>query len=502
VPREVLQDRYRLDVRVATGGMGEVWRGTDLALDRRVAVKLLRRDHTQDEDGIARFRAEAQHAGSLSHPNIAQVYDYGEAGPGEPGYLVMEFVDGQSLAQVVDEEPLDAARTMDVVAQAASGLAAAHGSGLVHRDIKPGNLLISADGQVKVTDFGISHAAGSAPVTRTGELIGTPAYLAPERASGAPATPAADLYALGVVAYQCLTGRVPFAGEPLAVVIAHIEQSMPPLPASVPAGVAALVTELTSKDPGARPSSAAEVAARAGQLRAALARSTTDPLEMPVRTAARPGTAPALAGGPAGRDDAGDGSPSRAAHRARALAGRAARAGVVFAGIGGASLIGWMLLAAPASAPAGRPPVPAPTAHRGGNPRDVAAQHPGAADHSTGAGAGNAAVRSPGQTTVSKPSAQALPPSAPVVTPSPTAHGPSGTPTAPPTPTPTAPTGTPTPTPTQPTPTGTPGPTATPGGGAASSPLNSGPATLTGVQTVLAGVQNVLAVDGNRPAAR
>jgi serine/threonine-protein kinase len=269
----LLGDRYQLAGRIAVGGMGEVWRATDLVLGRAVAVKLLR-SGSGSEAEHARFRTEARHAGSLSHPGIACVYDYREADPPHPPYLVMELVDGPSLARVLDAGPVDAARTMGMIAQAAAALQFAHTAGLVHRDIKPGNLLVSQDGNVKITDFGIARAAGSASVTRPGALIGTPAYLAPERVTGAPAAPAADLYALGIVAYQCLTGRLPFEGPSLTVALAHLERPLPRLPAHVPAGVAALVADLTAKDPRARPASAAEVAARAERLLAALARTT------------------------------------------------------------------------------------------------------------------------------------------------------------------------------------------------------------------------------------
>ena len=266
----MLDGRYRLDTPIAAGGMGEVWRGTDLALSRAVAIKLLHPEHASQPDGLARFRAEAQHAGSLSHPNIAQIYDYCEPAPPDPAYLVLELVDGPSLARHLDGGPLSPARTLDVIEQAASGLAAAHRAGLLHRDIKPGNLLLSHDGLIKITDFGIARAAGSLVHTRTGALTGTPAYLAPERFAGAPATPASDLYALGVLAHQCLTGQLPFAGDPLVVALAHVERDMPPLPDSVPAELAALVADLTRKDPRARPASAVAVLARAGLIRAAV----------------------------------------------------------------------------------------------------------------------------------------------------------------------------------------------------------------------------------------
>jgi serine/threonine-protein kinase len=285
----LLEDRYRLDEPIAAGGMGEVWQATDLVLDRPVAVKLLRPGFAGQEEGLARFRAEARHAGVLSHPGIAKIYDYRE---GDPPYLVMELADGPSLARLLDEGPADPALTLSLIAQAARALQAAHEAGLVHRDIKPGNILLSQGRHVKITDFGIAYAAGSAPLTRPGVLLGTPAYLAPERALGAPATPAADLYALGIVAYQCLTGRVPFDGEPLAVALAHRERPLPPLPPAVPAEVAALVADLTAKDPSARPASAAEVAERAEHLRAAL--TATGPVRRR-RHDRKPGTLPTRA---------------------------------------------------------------------------------------------------------------------------------------------------------------------------------------------------------------
>ena len=267
----VLAGRYRLEGPVARGGVGEIWRATDLVLGRPVAVKLLRTEYAQHPEVLARFRAEARHAGSVSHPGIAQVYDYGENGAAASPYLVMELVDGPSLARVLAAGPLTPADAMDVLAQAAAGLQAAHAAGLVHRDVKPGNLLVGPSGLVKITDFGIAHAAWSAPITQTGALVGTPAYLAPERIMGGPATPSSDLYSLGVVGYQCLTGTVPFEGIPHEVTAAHRHRTLPPLPPAVPAGAAELVLDLTAKDPAARPASAGEVAARAGRLRDALA---------------------------------------------------------------------------------------------------------------------------------------------------------------------------------------------------------------------------------------
>jgi eukaryotic-like serine/threonine-protein kinase len=333
--------RYRLEGRIAAGGVGEVWKGTDEVLGRPVAVKLLRAEYAQHPRAVARFRAEARHASALSHPGIAQVYDYGEAGA---PYLVMELVGGPSLAQVLRDGPLDPGRVMDVVAQAAAGLQAAHGAGLVHRDIKPGNLLVGPGGQVKITDFGICYAAGSAPLTGTGALLGTPAYLAPERVAGQGVTAASDLYSLGVVAWECLAGTPPFTGAPVEVAIAHRDRPVPPLPGTVPAGVAALVAELTAKDPLARPPGAGVVAERAGRLRDALNSRSTLPLVVPPDPVG-PARWPGLAAG------------SGAWRRAGRWPGKAvalAAVGFIAAVIGGAALAS-SLSHAPSPPPTGTP---------------------------------------------------------------------------------------------------------------------------------------------------
>ena len=296
----VLADRYRLDDRIAAGGMGQVWRATDLVLDRQVAVKLLRAEYAQHPETLARFRAEARHAGSLSHPNIARVYDYGEADAAQPPFLVMELVDGPPLSQLLAGGPMEPARVMDVVAQAADGLGAAHAAGLVHRDVKPGNLLLAPPGLVKITDFGIAYAAGSAPITRTGMLVGTPAYVAPERVTGSAATPASDWYSLGIVAYECLAGTLPFSGTAMEVALSHQMRALPPLPAAVPAEAAVLVAGLTAKDPAARPASAGEVVTRAGRLRDALAGAPAAGAAPPAAGAASPAAGAASpAAGPA-----------------------------------------------------------------------------------------------------------------------------------------------------------------------------------------------------------
>jgi eukaryotic-like serine/threonine-protein kinase len=345
----ILGGRYRLRARIGAGGMGEVWWATDLALRRIVAIKLVRSDHVWDEEGRARFRAEGRHAAALAHQNIVRVYDYCSAGPAGLDYLVMEYVNGPSLARLLDGGPLDPVRTMNVVAQAARGLQAAHEAGVVHRDVKPANLLVSRDGRVAVTDFGIAYAAGSVPVTRAGMVMGSPAYMAPERVSGSPATPATDLYALGVVAYECLTGRIPFDGEPLAVAAAHIEATMPPLPSWVPADVARLVADLTARDPAERPAHAAEVAERAEHVPAAAAPAAPAAAEAGFGTVRATVTLSPAA--PA------RGVPRRSAGPARGPRGprRAARTALPVGALATAGLVAWVLATTPGPGPAHQP---------------------------------------------------------------------------------------------------------------------------------------------------
>ena len=286
----LLAGRYRLQDRIAAGGAGEVWRAADAVLGRAVAVKLLRPEYAGNGEMLARFRAEARYAALVCHPGVVPVYDYGPVGPVGAPFLVMELVDGPSLADVAACGPLEPAWVLDVAGQVAAGLAAAHAQGLVHRDIKPANLLLAPGGAVKITDFGIASAAGSASLTLAGTLPGTPGYLAPERAAGAPATAASDLYSLGVVAWECLAGAPPFTGTPLEIALAHADRVMPRLPAAIPGGVADLVAELTAKDPAARPASAASVAARADQLRAAITGTATITTDRPA--AGLPGPLP------------------------------------------------------------------------------------------------------------------------------------------------------------------------------------------------------------------
>jgi eukaryotic-like serine/threonine-protein kinase len=263
----ILDDRYRLDERIAAGGVGQVWRATDLLLERPVAVKVLRPEYSDHQETIDRFRKEARHAGAISNGHVAQVYDYGPSSPDGSPYLVMEYVDGPSLADLLAVDPIEPARALDIIAQAADGLSAAHKVGLVHRDVKPGNILISREGQVKVTDFGIAHAAGQVPVTGPGLVMGTTQYMAPERIAGRRGTAASDVYALGIVLHECLTGVPPHDGTPAEVMAAHLYLPLPPLPAGTPPEVEDLVARLTVKDPAQRISDARELADLAAMAR-------------------------------------------------------------------------------------------------------------------------------------------------------------------------------------------------------------------------------------------
>jgi serine/threonine protein kinase/beta-lactam-binding protein with PASTA domain len=272
-PEVVLAGRYRLVHWLATGGMGQVWRAADEVLGRPVAVKLLRSEYARDPAFLDRFRTEARCTAGLSHPGIANVYDYGEVEEPDPtAYLVMELVEGAPLSALLAREGrLDPERVLDVIAQAALALGSAHQAGVVHRDVKPSNLLIRRDGVVKVTDFGISRTAGEAPRTETGVVVGTAAYLSPEQVACRPATPASDVYALGVVAYECLAGRRPFTGEhPIALALAHQRHRPPPLPPDVPEPARALVDLAMAKDLRVRPPNASVLARRVLMTRAAL----------------------------------------------------------------------------------------------------------------------------------------------------------------------------------------------------------------------------------------
>ena len=264
----VLSHRYHLTDRIALGGMGEVWAAEDEVLGRMVAVKMLRPELLEEPGFVARLRAEARHAASLTHVGIAGVYDYVEDETG--AFLVMELVPGRPLSDVLAEQrvpPLTT--TLSILAQTAEALGAAHSGGVVHRDVKPGNIMVLPDGSVKVTDFGIAKAMESGdstdhsqPLTMHGQVVGTPQYMSPEQIAGQPATAAADIYALGVIGHEMLRGARPFSGEnALALAVAHAHEVPPALPESVPRGVRALIERAMSKRIEDRPPTAAAFAA-------------------------------------------------------------------------------------------------------------------------------------------------------------------------------------------------------------------------------------------------
>ncbi len=258
--------RYELSSRIAVGGMGEVWKATDSIIGRAVAIKILKDEYMGDPGFLERFRAEARHAALVNHEGIANVFDYGE----EQGsaYIVMELVPGEPLSAIIEREGrLPSDRVLGIVAQTGAALQAAHDAGLVHRDVKPGNLLITPEGRVKITDFGIARIADQVPLTATGQVMGTVQYLAPEQASGHMATSATDVYSLGIVAYECLAGRRPFTGDSqVAIAMAQINDTPPELPSDVPAPVQRLVMACLAKKPEDRPKSAAKLAQAATAL--------------------------------------------------------------------------------------------------------------------------------------------------------------------------------------------------------------------------------------------
>ncbi|MEL7977908.1 protein kinase [Isoptericola sp. F-RaC21] len=292
-----LGERYRLTRRIAIGGMGEVWVADDGYLGREVAVKVLREEYTGNEDFLRRLRTEARNSAALSHPNIAQMYDYGEQDGA--GFLVMELVLGEPLADLLEREPVVAPRKLlPILAATARGLHHAHLAKVVHRDVKPGNILLEHGGSVKITDFGVSLAANQAPMTATGMVMGTAQYLSPEQAVGQAATAASDLYALGVVAYEATAGKRPFTGStPVDIAVAHVNAPVPPLPTHVHPGLADVIGRMLEKDPSRRPESAAALASELESLAREIAE---DPLGARSRSArraaaARQGSRPARA---------------------------------------------------------------------------------------------------------------------------------------------------------------------------------------------------------------
>jgi serine/threonine protein kinase len=289
-------ERYRLQLRIAIGGMGEVWQAQDELILRQVAIKILKEEYLSDPAFLERFRTEARSAALVEHVGIANIYDYGE--DTGSAFLVMELVPGESMSRLLEREKrLPEAQVLDIVAQTSRALAAAHARGLVHRDIKPGNLLITPDGKVKITDFGIARVGDQVPLTKTGQVMGTVQYLAPEQATGKTSTGATDLYSLGVVAYEALAGRRPFRGEnQMAIAMAHINEMPPALPDSIDPRVQNLVLSCLAKKPNQRPESGASLAIRAEALlrekRKGVPVASEDPINDPVTEVISTDTAP------------------------------------------------------------------------------------------------------------------------------------------------------------------------------------------------------------------
>jgi len=263
-PAHVFNNRYRLDNKLGEGGMATVYCGTDTLLRRRVAIKVLRRDYAMDQEFVRRFYQEAESAAKLSHPNIVNTYDVGREG--DTYYIIMELVDGPSLAEIIAADGrLPEPVALDYAAQVCNGLAYAHRQGLLHRDIKPANILITKDDVVKLSDFGIARAVSqqTMTMTRPGMVMGSVYYLSPEQAQGLDLTEASDLYSVGIVLYQMLTGKLPFTGEsPVTVALKHISDPAPPLDpsAGVSPALASIVSKLLQKQPENRFGSASEVA--------------------------------------------------------------------------------------------------------------------------------------------------------------------------------------------------------------------------------------------------
>ena len=252
----MLDGRYHVRARIAHGGMATVYLATDTRLDREVALKVMHADLVRDADFVGRFIGEAKSVAKLSHPNIVGVYD--QAADGQYLYLVMEYVPGRTLRALLRERGwLPWQEALSVLDPVLAGLAAAHRAGIVHRDVKPENVLITADGRVKVVDFGLARASAAVGNTRAGMIIGSVSYIAPEQVTGAPTDARTDVYAAGIMLFEMLTGRVPFSGEsPLAVAYAHVNGDVPAvstLAGGIPPGVDQLVGSATSRDPQLRP---------------------------------------------------------------------------------------------------------------------------------------------------------------------------------------------------------------------------------------------------------
>jgi eukaryotic-like serine/threonine-protein kinase len=398
---QIIEDRYRLEEPVASGGMSDVWAATDLVLGRTVAVKVILPALFAEPGFAQRFRAEAQIMAGLRHQGIVVVYDYGQVTlpEGEIAYLVMELVDGEPLSQrlaAVDRLGID--ETMSIVAQAADALEAAHSAGVVHRDVKPGNLLVRPDGTVTLVDFGVAASAASTALTGPDEVPGTALYMAPEQVAKRDAAPSVDVYALGVVAYECLAGVPPFtAPTALAVAMRHVHDPPPPLPPELPEPVRDLVHRALAKDPADRFASAAVLATVAR----AIGSPETEELLLPgpVDTVMQPALRPAALGAPTA------GTPVRRSRRRTAALMSAAVAGAI------------AILAVPvacdgAPAPGGEAPPSVTPGRSGATAGPSGVGGPGPSSSGPGQRSASTVGSSAGQVATSGPSAGAPPPTA------------------------------------------------------------------------------------------
>jgi eukaryotic-like serine/threonine-protein kinase len=295
-PGGMLGGRYKLDERIAGGGMGDVWKATDEVLGRVVAVKVLLAALLEEPGFAERFRAEARTMATINHAGVVDIYDYGNENG--TAFLVMEYIEGDALSRTLARVTrLTPGRTMALIAQAADALHAAHEKGIVHRDVKPGNLLVRPNGTLVLTDFGIARSAAIGQLTQPGSVLGTASYISPEQAAGQGASPLSDVYALGVVAFQCLAGRRPFEGEnPLEIAMKHVRDAPPPLPPDVPQPARQIVERAMAKEPSQRFSSAAEMAHVARQAAAQLSSAHTG--YTPTGQTSAPPAGP-VSGGPA-----------------------------------------------------------------------------------------------------------------------------------------------------------------------------------------------------------
>ncbi|MGI5819217.1 MAG: Stk1 family PASTA domain-containing Ser/Thr kinase [Armatimonadota bacterium] len=368
----LIADRYRVDHLIGEGGMALVYRGTDETLDRRVAIKILRPELSDREDVVARFRREAHAAAKLNHPNIVQIYDTGV----DQGryYIVMEYLPELNLKEIIKRyAPLPLDKVVEVGTAACEALSHAHRQGIVHRDVKPANVLFTDDGRAKLSDFGIAAAAGEAGLTEDGKVLGSAHYISPEQAQGAPAGPLSDIYSLGVTLYEAMTGRLPFGGETAADIAAQHLRETPPSPRSinpdVPPAAEFVIMKAMSRDPQRRYRSADEMRADVEKLergmdldQTGVMQPTLDAtMQLPRSAAPSASREPrrSVAVPPSADYDEPPQAPSRPVHRREEPEENTARAALVGVGVGLLALlvivaVVWLMRAAfyPHSEPA------------------------------------------------------------------------------------------------------------------------------------------------------